>query len=224
MKLTAEEIAYVTEKLNTYDIKYQEIFDELKDHLLTAIENLRGQGDQRPMEVLFNEVVKTQFPGYWPFEDIVKQYLAAYRKKIQHTMWADYKAYFNPKIMPLIVLLLVGSFYLPHTKPVIGAMMVLLLIVSIAPVAYAYWKGRIIKTDKGKHSLVKAYVTNSSNYAMILFNLLFNLVRMAALEWKPVSFLNPIHYSPVICMLLLVFAFVYCLSSIRLSRHEFKIA
>ena len=223
MKLAAEEIAYVTEKLNTYNIKYQEVFDELKDHLITAIENLREQGDQRPVELLFNEVVETQFPGYWPFEDIAQQYRMAYQRKIGKAMWADYKSYFNPKTMPLIVLLLALSFYLPQSKPVTSVMMVLLLIVSAAPLVYVYRKRRTIKTDKGKHSLVKAYVTNSSNYAIILFNLLFNAVRMAAMEWKTVSFLNPIHYSPVICMLLLVFAFIYCLTSVRLSRHEFKI-
>lgn len=220
MILTSEEITWVSAKLDTYDIKYQEIYDELKDHILTAIENLREQGDTRDIELLFSEVVKKQFPGYWPFEDIVKQYQTAYRSRVRKTIWTNYKHFFNWQTIPLMLLLMVFSFYLPNIKPVKGSMMVLLLLISIVPVVYVYIKGRHIHTDKGKHSLTKGYMTTVSNLMLVIFNLLVNSVNLLA----PESFFNPKHYLPPVCMLLLIVSVIYGLSCIRLSNREFKIA
>jgi hypothetical protein len=224
MKLTAEELTWVDGQLARYEIKFQEIYDELRDHILTAIENLRTEGDTRSIDMVFNGVVKQQFPGYWPFEEIVKQHRAAYWRKIRAAMWVNFKYYFTWQTVPLMLGLVLLSFYLPHTKLAIGVMAILLLIVSVTPVIYVGIKGRAIKTDKGKQSLVKMYVSNSSNYMMLVFNLLYNLIAMLARDWAPASFLNPIHYPPVIYMLLLIIGVVYCLSCVRLSRQEFKIA
>lgn len=220
MILTPEEITWISDKLNTYDIKYQEVYDELKDHLLSAVENMRAAGDERHIETLFNEVVKKQFPGYWPFEDIVKQYQSAYGARIRKTMWANYKHYLNWQTLPVITLLMVCSFYLPNIKPVKGSMMVLLLLISVVPVLYAYIKGRHIHTDKGKRSLTKGYLIFVSNGLMVAFNLLISNVNQFARN----SFLNPLHYLPPVGMLLLIAAFIYCLSAIRLCRQELKIA
>lgn len=220
MKLTKSEMAWVSTKLDTYDIKYQEIYDELKDHLLTAIENMRADGDERHIELLFNEVVKKQFPGYWPFEDIVKQYQSAYRSRVRKTMWTNYKYFFNWQTIPLMILLMVCSFYLPPVKPVKGTLMVLLFITSVVPIVYVYISARHIHTDKGKQSFRKGYITTVSNFLLCLFNLCFNSINMFFHD----SFLNPRLYLPPVFMLLLIAAFVYCLSCIRLSNHEFKIA
>ena len=224
MKLSTEELAWVDGNLATYKIKYQEVYDELKDHILTAIETLRAAGDKREIDVLFNEVVQQQFPGYWPFEDIVNQSRLAYNRKIWQAMWANYKHYFNWETIPMMILLLAASFYLPQTKPVFVTMLCLLLIVSITPVVYVYIKSRTIKTDKGKHSLVKANLLQCANLMVIVFNFLINSVGMLAREWEPASFLNPKHFPPVVYVLLIILAFVYFLSCMRLSRQEFKIA
>ncbi|QKJ31445.1 hypothetical protein HQ865_17285 [Mucilaginibacter mali] len=220
MILRTEEITWVSDKLNTYDIKYQEVYDELKDHLLTAVENMRAAGDDRHIEILFNEVVKKQFPGYWPFEDIVKQYQTAYRNRIRKTMWANCRHYFNWQTVPLMLLLMVVSFYLPNVKAVKGCMMVLLLLVSIVPVVYVYIKGRHIRTDKGKHSLTKGYMITVSNLMLAVFNLLVNSINLLA----PESALSPRYYLPTVCMFLLIISFIYGLSCIRVSNREFKIA
>jgi hypothetical protein len=220
MILKVEELTWVSDKLNTYEIKYQEIYDELKDHILTAIEVLREQGDARDIELLFTEVVKKQFPGYWPFEDIVKEYASAYRQRVRKTMWANYKHYFNWQTVPLMVILLWASFYLPHVKKVIAPMMIMLLMISIVPIVYVYYRGRRIHTDNGKHSYVKGYLLTVSNLLLILFNLGFNTIGILFKD----SFLSPRNYPPYVCMLLLIASFVYCLSCIRLSRQEFKIA
>ncbi|MES2278346.1 MAG: hypothetical protein V4592_20105 [Bacteroidota bacterium] len=224
MILTTDEITWVIDKLNTYGIKYQEIYDELKDHLLTAIENLREAGDDRSVEMLFDEVVKQQFPGYWPFEDILKQYQVAYRHKIGKAMWANMQYYCNWQTAPLIVLLLVIGFYLPHTKPVMGSLLVSLLLMAVIPLVYTYRNGRRISTGKGRQSLIKGYVFNQANLLMIIINLLLNGIGALSRQWDAAAFLNPMHYHPVVYMLLFSFFIIYGLSCIRLCRQEFKIA
>ena len=223
MKLTTEELAFVDGQFARHEIKFQEVYDELRDHILTAIENLRGEGDIRPIDQLFTGVVKQQFPGFWPFEDIVKEYQRAYRRKIGKAMWANFKHYLNWQTVPLVLLLVWLSFYLPHTKPITVIMAVLLFVLSVVPVVYVGIKGRRIKSDKGRQSLVKLYVSNTSNYLMVVFNLLFNLIAMVARDWAPAAFLNPKNYPPVVYIVIISLAFVYCLSCIRLSQKEFKI-
>ncbi|GAB3938431.1 hypothetical protein [Mucilaginibacter myungsuensis] len=224
MKLTPEEIAWVSDTLNLYDIKYQEIYDELKDHMLTAIERLRAGGDDRAVNLLWTDVLKQQFPGWWPFEDIVKQYQGAYQKKIKRAMWANFKHALNIETLPLLMILLVLAYYLPQSKPVTIVFAITFLMVSIIPVLYIWFKGRAIKTEKPKRSMVKDRVGNVSTYLMVIFNLLFNLVGMLSREWKAASFLNPAKYPPVVFVVILFFAFIYALSCIKLSRDEFKIA
>jgi len=224
MILTTEEINYVSDRLNRHDIKFQEVYDELKDHMLTAIENLRTQGDTRSVETLWQEVVKAQFPGWWPFEDIVKQYQTAYRRKIKKALWANVRHYINWQTIPAMLILVVIGFYLPNTKVVSICMIVALFLVSIVPYIYIYRAARVIKTDKGKQSLVKNYVTSQANFLVLIINLLFNLVANLSREWSPAAFLGPMQYPPVIFMAMLVFFVIYCLGCIRLSRQQFKIA
>lgn len=224
MILTLEETTWVCERLNRHDIKYQEVYDELKDHLLTSIENLRMGGDHRPIEQLYQEVVKTQFPGWWPFEDIVKQYQQSYSRKISKALWRNVWHYVNWQTVPAMLIAVVAGFYLPDTKVTIASMMVALLSVSILPQVYIYRAGRSIRTEKGKESLVKNYVNRQANFLIIIINIMFNLVATLSREWKPASFLNPTHYPPILCMGLLCFFIVYGLGCMRLSRQEFKLA
>jgi hypothetical protein len=223
MKLTPAELLWIDERLNSYGIKYQEIYNEIKDHLLTAIEIARAEGDSRGIDAVFEEVVRKQFPGYWPFDDIVKQYLAAYRQKISRSMWRNYKHYINWQTIPLILLLLISSFYLPHTKPVLAVLFIVLLITAIVPIFYVLIKARDIVTEKGKQLLVKSYVTSRSYSLLWIFSIVFNILAPISREWHQVAFLNPLNYPMAIFMLMLCFYVVYSLSCMRLCRQEFKI-
>ncbi len=82
MTFSYQEIDLIGLLLDTYQIKYQEIYDEIFDHMISAVEDIRGCGDQRSIGVLFIEVVQTQFPGNQPFQLIERQYEKAYKKKI----------------------------------------------------------------------------------------------------------------------------------------------
>jgi hypothetical protein len=49
MKLTPEELQWINKRMDWYTIKYQEIYDEILDYIITAIEAKRAIGDNRPI-------------------------------------------------------------------------------------------------------------------------------------------------------------------------------
>jgi predicted Zn-ribbon and HTH transcriptional regulator len=91
MKLTPTEIAWINNELDTHQIMYQEIYDEIKDHIITAIETVRANGDERNVALVFSEVMSAQFPGYRPFEEIAEQYQRNIKSKTQCPKCNSYK-------------------------------------------------------------------------------------------------------------------------------------
>ncbi len=224
MKLTGQEINYIDEQLDNQNIKFQEIYDELKDHLVSAAENERTNANQADIATLYNQIVHTQFPGLWPFEEIVKQYQSSYSSKLRAAMWRSFKQYLTPANIIVMGFLLAVSFSLPHTKPIRVTMTAMLLLVSVLPLVYCYISGRKIKTDEGRQSFVKARVLTTSYVLVWLFNLLFNGLRYLGDVWPPANIFQAIHYSPAIFMLFLELFTIYGLCCIRLCKQEFKIA
>lgn len=220
MILSPQEMTLVGLRLDEHRIKYQEVYDEMKDHILSAIEDLRAKGDDRDVEVLFNEVVRSQFPGYKPFEEIVRQYKTLYRNRIYRAMWANFKYYLNFKTLPVLLVLFVLGFYLPHDKPMRVMLIIAMVIMSWVPLAYCLAFTRRIRTDKGKTSLLKVYLWWQSGLLMILANLILNSFRMIGSDVKGLSFLNPDSYAPAVFMLILGFYFIYGLGCIRMINQE----
>jgi len=223
MTLTTIDLNYVNSRMDTYDIKYQEIYDEIKDHVLSAVEAARANGDQRNIASVFDSLMETHFPGLWAFEKISSQYEKAFRTKIRKAFWSNIRYYLNWQTIPAFVLLIITGFYLPHEKNVNSVIMAVLLVIAVITQIYAFTVSRKLKVPKGKISLVKSYVSTSSMFLMIIINLLINGVGFAARELN-IGFLDPKYYHPVIYVLLLCFFIIYGLSSIRLCRQSFKIA
>jgi uncharacterized membrane protein len=222
MKLNPTELQWIGNKLNSYDIKYQEIYDELYDHLVSAVEQLRQSGDARPVEEIFNDVVSTKFPGYWPFENLVKNYRLAYGKKISYAMWSNFRYYLNWKSLPLVILLIFASYCLPYTRTTSTIMVSTLLVFAGITICYTYFKARKIKTDAGKQSILKGYLIYYSNFPMIFFNLIFNCLGFLSRNWPAASFLNPQYFTPVVFTLILSFFVTYLLANIRLTQQQLE--
>jgi hypothetical protein len=223
MKLTYNEIEWINIKLNSYDIKFQEIYDDLEDHLINAIESLRTNGDQRPVKILYQEVVRKQFPGFGPFDDIVKQYQTSYRKKINDAVWTNFRHYLNRQTLPVLAILIIASFYMPRNKATALIMMTALFLAAIILLGYGYLSGRKTKTDKGRQSLVRNQVLLQSSFLVLVVNIVFNVIGPIGRNWKPAAFLNPVHYAPIAFALLIGFFLIYSLSCIRLIRRKFKL-
>ncbi len=53
MKLTYWEMDYIHRRMKTYDIKFQEIYNELFDHIITAIEERRESVDTSSLDQMY---------------------------------------------------------------------------------------------------------------------------------------------------------------------------
>ena len=225
MKLTTIDLDYINHRMDTYDIKYQEIYDEIKDHVMSAIETARAGGDQKNIVDLFEQVVETQFPGYWAFEDISKAYEKAYRVKIRKAVWANMKYYLDWRGTILISVLLVASFYLPRTTVAMVILFTMLFLAAYTPVFYVYFKSKALTIKEGKQSLVINHVRSRASFLMIWSGVWMNLLGNSAKVWgiPSLAFLNPMHYPSILLGIILVFFIIYGLSAIRLCKEEFRL-
>ena len=222
MKLNDTDTNYINHRMDTYDIKYQEIYDEIKDHVISAIETVRASGDGRNIVTVFDEMMEKQFPGYYAFEKIAIAYEKAYHTKIMKTLWANMKQYLSWQVIVTICLLLAISFYLPQNKSTSLVFMVTLLIIAIIPQFYTLGKTNSIKPPKGKRSMVKQHVRYWGAILLIFTNLLLNSIGFLGKEYH-INYLNPLYFYPAVYVLLISSFIIYGLSSMRLCRQELKI-
>jgi hypothetical protein len=222
MILTPIDLNYIIHRMEMYDIKYQEVYDEIKDHVISAVEDMRTNGDQRNIVDLFDDMLNTQFPGYWAFEKISKEYEKAYRQKIKKVIWANMVHYLNRQTIPLIILSIIVGFYLPHDKRVSVVFMVLMIITAMAPYFYVLRRAEKINPDAGKKSLVKNEIVRRAFLLFAITSFLLNVVGWIGRDYN-ITYLNPRYFHPVFYVVLLSFFIVYGLSAMRLSRQELKL-
>ncbi len=221
MTLTAEELQWINKRMEWYDIKYQEIYDEILDHLLSGVEAIRADGDHRSIDIVFHKVVDSSFGGYLGIDNIVTAHEKAYRSRIGKTMLANYKYYLNWQSLLFLFVLIIAGFYLPRNKLTSLMLICGLLITTAVPTVYAYVKARNIKTNKGKKSMVKGFVLMRSNLMLFMLMSLLDLMPITLEQWPSV---RSNFYQPLVYMVFLFVFIIYGLSVIRLCKQEFKIA
>jgi hypothetical protein len=223
MSLSTRELEWINKRMDWYGVKFQEIYDELTDHIISAIEVERAAGDHHTIDIVFDKVTDRDFGGYIGIDKIAKTYENAYRSKIKKDLFENLKFYLNKPILTVIALLIVAGFYLPRTKVTITTIFIGLLLTAIIPLVYAHRNYPRIKIDDGKQSIIQSYMKSRALLLMTLINLILWVIGGAARTWN-ITFLNPVNYHPVIYMLLFSFFIIYGLSIMRLCRQEFKMA
>jgi hypothetical protein len=171
MILTPQEIAWVKDRMEVYVIEYQEIYDEVLDHILTAIEERREAGDTKEIQVVFQNVVDEHFNGYADIEALAIREEALYRKKIGNIFHNHLKQYFTWKALAITLALLAISYELPNSGFVHKGFWAGIFLLAFTPVIYAVVaiKGRI-KTIRNKKSLLKTYVLPYTILPIALLN------------------------------------------------------
>lgn len=223
MKFTAEETSWITDRLNWYDIPYQEIFNEIADHIITAIETKREEGDTRDVKLIFQQVVDEHFGGFMGIEKIAKEQEVTYRKKVRSQMWLNLKEQLNwPGKMFVAIMFIIG-FYLPHNKLI----MIVLLSTIVLVVFYTWlktqWQLRFIKTVNNKKSLVGTFVLTQSFLPMIIFSAVTNIPNtLGHFTNNPKFVFKLFNYHPTILTTLLALNVVYSVACMRLSKQELK--
>ena len=222
MKLDYWEMDHIHKRMAMYDIKFQEIYNELFDHIVTSIEERRAAGDTSSLDKMYDDVVKIQFGGYSGIEKIAKSHEDGYKRRVRKMVWANFRHYINIQSFVFIIALMCLGFLFPHTKLVMGVFLIVIFAAAAYSSAYAYIKLRNLKPKGGKISLVYSHTITQANFPLLFLNALLWLPQIPNVFSDNYKFkLWDIYYPPALA-LLLAFMIIYNLSSMRLCRQELK--
>lgn len=171
MILTPEETHWVTDRMEIYDVKYQEIYNELFDHILTAIEVKRTEGDIRDIKVVFQDVVDNHFGGYTGIEQVAAGQEKAYVSKIAKIFKASIRSYLNWKLLAFTIVAVGLTFIVPNAKLMHNILLILIYIFAFSPVIYTYmYINKNAKSIEGKKSLLKGQIVSRALLPAFLLN------------------------------------------------------
>lgn len=150
MKLTTEQIKYVSDYIESKDIKWYELQVELTDHMVSSMEEIWGKNP----DLTFHQVkqyAENKFTGDSSFKSIEKEQTKFLRKEYNRAQWKMIAAYLKfPKILSSILLLAFTfkiSLYFEEPRKFVAGLFLFLLLVAISMV-YSYYKNRKIAGNR----------------------------------------------------------------------------
>jgi hypothetical protein len=194
MTLSAGELKRIDERLKTYQIKYSEIYHEILDHIISAIEKKRGEGDNSDVETLFQQVVDGHFGGYDGIRDMVVKHEAIYRKSIKKIWGQSLKHYLSWPMLGFTLVVLLLSLQLPNVEPVKLWLVIGCILLAFSPVVYASFSlpARVLKTIKGTQPFLKIHLIGVAGAPASFFSLL-----LLYLLWSFMDYLPPILFMAI---------------------------
>ena len=147
MQLTAEQIQYVSDYIESKDIKWYELQVELTDHMVSSMEEIW----KKDPELTFHQVkqyAENKFTGDSSFKSIEKERTKILREelsKIHRSMIAEYLTF--PKMIGSIILVYFSytfSFYFASPQRYLAVLFSSLLIIGL-PLLYYWWRNREIE-------------------------------------------------------------------------------
>ena len=136
-------------------------------------------------------------------------------------VWANVRHYLSPLNVLVMAVAMAGGYYLPETKTTYIVMLIVLLIVTVLPIIYTRVKSAAIKTDSGKQSIVREYVSKRAALLFCNYYLVMVGVDFFTHDWH-FTLLKSTGQNPTVNLFVLAFAVVYGLSIARLCRQEIK--
>ena len=146
MKLTTEQVQYVFNYVNSFDIKWYELQVELTDHMISSMEEIW----EKDRELTFHQVkqyAEKKFIGDSSFKSIQeerKRILQKLYRKVQWKMIAEYLKF--PKIFGSILLVYFAytfSAYFVSPQKYLAVLFCFLLLIGL-PSLYYWWKSKEI--------------------------------------------------------------------------------
>jgi len=217
MKVTNEEQEYLKNLLWS-NVKYQETYNELYDHVLTAVEELPDNEIQRTET--FNNIIENHFGGMYALEGLETERAKIVSSTIRKKQRQYLLSYFKLPLL-LFTVLLAGSMYYAADMVPRKAVLIVVLFVGLSPAVIAALRGmiRFFKRKHQKPSIKDKVIEQLGTLSMSLFNMFVFLPPMFMND-DNYKFFKQAHAS--IITVTALFFFIYSLSFIRLYRDEFK--
>ena len=241
MKLTTEQLDLISKEIITGGIKYQDLYEELLDHYITAIEDRMENG------MAFGEAFGEIHQGFvnykrpartWDHYGVWKdhsspeyglgrlqaEYEETLKGEIKKRHWQIMGNYFR---WPTIVTsLLVGALtfqfaYLVPLKIVVGFFGLLSFapLLFLLPATYRHTMGYFKKERKFINSLKWTAIGAQASFSLSIFNCFVFIPRVVGIELK--AFSPQIQVATVAT--LICFYLTYSLSFYQLYRERFKV-
>ena len=146
MKLTTQQIEYVSNYIKSFDIKWYELQVELTDHMVTSMEEIW----EKDPELTFNQLklnAANKFVGDSSFksiQEVRKRILQKEYRKVQWKMITEYLKF--PKIFGSILLVYLAytfSAYFVSPQKYLAVLFCSLLLIGL-PSLYYWWKSKEI--------------------------------------------------------------------------------
>ncbi|MES2064253.1 MAG: hypothetical protein V4456_20190 [Bacteroidota bacterium] len=220
MILSPEELQWVTERMKIYDIKYLESYYEILDHILTAIEIKRDNGDTREISVVFQDVVDTDFGGYSGIETLAVKQENIYNKYIGAAFKTIFRGYLNWRLFVFTIIISGLAYTLPDNKVMHAVFFIAIFLLAFSPMLYAFVLiSRKREGVKGKRSLLKGRLMSQTYLPGMLLNGIIYLPVIFQSGDDNNAFKMMQHWPLPVLMVILIFFAVLNLSSITLCNQ-----
>lgn len=210
MNLTTEQINYIENYIQSFDIKWYEIQVELTDHMISIMEEIWEQDPELTFHQVKHQAEQRFGSGY--FKTIVAERKTILHKEYnrqQRKMVAEFLKF--PKIIASILLGVVAyqvSFYFENPAKYVSGLFGLLFL-SAVPMSYSWFKNR--KMD-GKRFLAvefSVFYLGSLTFPELGLNI--------AINFKEELQQNHLFLLPFICFWVL--GFLFCITAVHLQNN-----
>jgi len=152
MKLTTEQIEYVSNYVKSFDIKWYELQVEFTDHMVTSMEEIWEKGPGLTFDQV-KQHAENKFVGDSSFKSIEEERKRILQKEYRKVQWKMITEYLKfPKIFGSVLLVYLAyafSAYFVSPQKYLAVLFCSLLIIGL-PSLYYWWKSKEIE---GKYFL-----------------------------------------------------------------------
>ncbi|EHQ25881.1 hypothetical protein [Mucilaginibacter paludis] len=215
MRLTTEEYAFARKRLLDFKIVYQEVYNELLDHVFSDMENRRTQGDARPAELMIEDVIHVM-GGTEGIKNMALEHARLFRVKLNQRIGKVYRKHLILKTIAAMTVCFILSTYLPDSTATTITVFALLALLLLSSSLYIGYRMRVIQTDHKKYSLLRTTIFWQAFIPMTLLNVAVIAARFSHV--KPTVILS----HPAIPIMLFYFTALYLYSCYRVMNEEMQ--
>lgn len=193
MKLSADELKWIEDGLKAYQIKYRDVHNEIFDHVVSAIEEKRKDGDSSNIDLLFQQIIEEHFGGTQGIENLVAEHGKAYRRCINKLWMQSLKHYLTLPMLAFTMVVLLLSLKLPDTNLVKTLILAMCTLLVCSPIVYAHFllKGRVVKDINSNQRFLRIHLVIKSGTPAVFLYLPFRYIpHQYIYELSPVIFMG----------------------------------
>jgi hypothetical protein len=216
MKLNKEQCSIVSDRVWGI-VKYRETYEEVYDHILTAIE--QHYDGKKSVYDLTEQLINQEFGSSEGIKQLEAEREKIIKSAINKKQWKYVLNHFRFPLIAFTLILAVASYFFIDTYISRKALFLIVFIVALVPflACCSRWLKQGIGHKKTKRSVKDNVILNNSYFALNFINVI-NFVPALFMPDDDYKLFHSAHAS--VLAVIVVFYVVYTLSFIRMYREE----